>query len=290
MITEFQKNQRQFYIGSSDAPSIVGVNPWRSAADIYWDKVQPKVEDDSNEAMEIGTLCESGVLSWFQKETGKKILRNQRRVHQKNKIMSASFDALVVDSVEAVEAKTTGILNPFNKGEWGEPGTDEVPEHIIVQCQHQMAVLPELKIVWVPVLMGGVGFRLYKIERNDDLISDLEKIEMDFWNDYVDKKIPPPDNLPTIDTIKRLRREPNKTVSIEDGLVLRWLEAKKKSSLADKEKDEAQRAVLAAIGDAEAGDCSLGRVTYFAQTSKEKIIPASSYRVARFKETKKEVV
>lgn len=289
-ITEAQRAKRRKYLGSSDAPAIVGVNPWRNAADVYWDKIRPPSDNESkplSDAVIVGNMCEQAVLEWFSRETGKKILRNQQRVHE-NGTMAASFDALVVGEDEAVEAKTTGIVSPLNKEEWGEIETDQVPNHIIIQCQHQMAVLPQIKVVWVPVLLGGVGFRKYRIERNDDLIAYLEKEEIDFWKNHVETRIPPPDDVPTLETIKRIERQPKKSVALADGLVSAWLMAKEEASRADKAKEETQRAILAALGDAEGGECSFGQLTYFEQTRKETVIPESVFRVARFKKFKKE--
>jgi putative phage-type endonuclease len=288
MITEAQRLERRKYLGSSDAPAILGVNPWKNAADVYWDKIQPPSENESNptsEAAIIGNLCEGAVLDWFTMETGKKILKNQQRVHD-NKIMAANFDALVIDENEGVEAKTTGIINPFDREEWGEPGTDAVPERVIVQCQHQMAVLPKLEIVWVPVLLGGVGFRLYQVERNNELIKSLEEIEVNFWNSYVSARVAPDDYLPAIDTIKSISRIPSKTVSLENFIVEDWLKAKEAKSIAEKAEEEAKRVLLAALGDAEAGECSMGTLTYFEQKRKSYVVQASTYRVARFKERK----
>lgn len=290
MITEKQRQNRRKYLGSSDAPAVAGVSPWRNPADVYWDKIKSPSENESephNEAITVGNLCEGAVLDWFCRETGKKILRNQRRVHE-NGIMAASFDALVVGENEAVEAKTTGITSPLNRDEWGEVGTDEVPNYILAQVQHQMAVLPEIKIIWVPVLMGGVGFRMYRVERSDELIETLEKIEVKFWTEYVEKRLPPPDDLPTIETIKKIDRAPNKTVRIADDMISAWLNAKSARSAAEKVEEEAKRTLLAALGDAEAGECSFGKLTYFQQSMKERVLPATTYRVPRFKEFKKE--
>ena len=288
MITEEQRLERRKYLGSSDAPSILGVNPWKNASDVYWDKINPPSENESaptSEAIIIGNLCEGAVLDWFSMETGKKILKNQQRVHV-NQVMAANFDALVVGEEEAVEAKTTGIITPFDREEWGEPGSDEVPDRVIVQCQHQMAVLPQIKIVWVPVLLGGVGFRLYQINRNDEFIKSIEEIEVDFWNRYVKERVVPPDNSPTIGTIKKIKRIPEKVVPLEDTVVEAWIKAKEAKGVAEKAEEEAKRAVLAALGDAEAGECSLGTVTYLEQKKKEYVVKASTYRVARFKERK----
>lgn len=281
-ITEAQRQKRRNYLGSSDAPAIVGVDHFRNIADVYFSKVKELDEEKTSDAMEVGNLCEDAVLNWFMKETGQKIRKNRNRVHA-NGIMAANLDAEVVGSPEGVEAKTTGITGPYEPTEWGEPHSDEVPERVIVQCQHQMAVVPEMKLVWVPVLLGGIGFRLYKIDRNDAFIKDLEDIELTFWHDNVQKEIPPEDNLPAISLLKRIRRVPNKIVQVESDVVKKWLDAKETLRLADKDKKDAEQVLLTVLGDAEAADCGLGRVTYFEQSRKEYLVAASTYRVARFK-------
>ncbi len=283
MITEAQRERRSNYLGSSDSAAIVGVDPFKSAADVYWSKVNEIEEGKEKPAMLAGSLLEESILNWFERKTSKKIRRNQFRVH-KNKIMSANFDALVVDNKEeAVEVKTSGITGPLNKEVWGEVGTDQVPEHVIVQCQHQMSIIPTIKIVWVPVLLGGVGFCMYKVERDDSLIANLENVEINFWQEHVEKQVAPADEWLSLETVKRIKRVSGKSVKVEDDLVTEWLEARKKSTEAEKAKKEVQKKLFSIIGDAEIGECSFGKVTYFEQQVKEKVIPAQSYRVARFK-------
>lgn len=285
-ITEFQKNNRRKYLGSSDAASIIGVNPYRNAADIYWDKIRPPSENPSepnNDAIIVGNFCENAVLEWFAKDTGNKIIKNQSRVHE-NGIMAASMDALVVDKPEIVEAKTAGIIHPFDREQWGEIGTDQVPERIIVQTQHQMAVAgPEYRTVWVPVLLGGIGFRLYRVDRNDELIEALGEAEVNFWNEYVLKKTPPPDQLPCLETLKKIHRQPFKTVTIDDEVFLKWQVAKAEEKRVGVAKEEAEKALLAALGDAEEGLSSMGRVTYLEQIRKAHMVKESKYRALRFK-------
>ncbi|HCU25984.1 MAG TPA: hypothetical protein DF383_13280, partial [Deltaproteobacteria bacterium] len=86
--------QRKNYIGSSDAAAIVGVDPWKTSADVYFSKVQDIQESKPGEAAEIGILCEDAILKWFCKETRFKIIRNQFRVHDKG-FMAAHLDAII---------------------------------------------------------------------------------------------------------------------------------------------------------------------------------------------------
>lgn len=283
MITDNQRSKRMNYLGSSDSAAIIGVDPFQTAADVYWSKVNEVDELKETPAIKAGRLLEDVVLDWFKDETGKRIRKNQFRVHD-NKIMSANFDALVMENKEeAVEAKTSGTTGPLNREWWGEAGTDQVPEHVIVQCQHQMSIIPTIKVVWVPVYLGGVGFCMYKVERDDSLIKNLEEVEVNFWKEHVEKKIAPPDEWLSLETVKRIKRVSGKSVKVEDDLVVEWLEARKKATEAEKAKKEVQKKLFSIIGDAEIGECTFGKVTYFEQQVKEKVIPAQSYRVARFK-------
>lgn len=282
-ITEKQREQRKNYLGSSDAPAIVGVDPWKTSADVYLSKVQNIQESNPGEAAAIGTLCEDAILKWFRKETGFKITRNQFRVHE-NGFMAAHLDAVIPGEHAIVEAKTAGIITPFDRDQWGEIGTDQIPEKYIVQCQHQMAVMgAEIKLVWVPVLLGGVGFRMYRVERNDDLIQSLQHLEEQFWKEHVQKNIPPPDSLPSLEIMKRLQRIPKKTVPIDDSIVQEWLDAKATASAATKLKEESERKILAALEDAEAAECGFGTLTYFEQRRSAYTVKEQTFRVPRFK-------
>lgn len=262
-ITEKQRLQRRAFIGSSDMPAIMGVDKYRSAADIYWDKIGkiPLDEEAISDPAEAGNYLESSLLTWGADQLGVKIRRNQRRVKGR---FAANLDALVVGRDEALEAKTTGLYNPFFEAdEWGDMGTDEVPVRVVVQTHHQMYVA-DLARVWVPALVAGKGLMLYRIERDEDLIAEIIKTGERFW-EHVEERVAPPDTLPGIETVKRLIREPNKTVEISNDAFLAYVAAKDALKEAQKAEEEAKRRLLAELSDAEAGWCDAGELTYYTQ-------------------------
>ena len=285
-ITTGQREQRKLYLGSSDSAAIVGLNKWKSAGDVFIEKTQDLPERDMGEAALIGTLCEDACLQWFSNASRKKILRNQFRVHQ-NGFMAAHLDALVVGSKEIVEAKVIGILTPFDRDQWGNEDSDQIPEQYIVQCQHELAVAgPEYETVYLPVLLGGVGFVKYRVQRNPDLIRELEAIETNFWKYNVQAGLPPPDSPPHMEVIRSLKRTPNKIVPLDSGLVENWLKAKEFLKMAETTEDLAKRAMISALGDAEQGDADIGTLTYYTQERASFVAKATSFRVPRFKRAK----
>jgi putative phage-type endonuclease len=286
-ITQEQLLERKKFIGSSDSAAILGICPFKSPVDVYMDKLG-LVENKLNEsdAIQIGNELEGAVLNWFAKKQGFKLLLNQRQVHA-NGIMAANFDALVDgDPTQALEAKTHAVVSNWISDEWGEVETDQVPERIAIQCQHQMAVIPTIQTVWVPVLLGGVGLRHYKVNRNPELIAHLEEVNVHFWKEYVEKHIPPEGYQASLESLKSLKRVPNKVVTVPDMIVEEWLEAKANVSAAEKIKKEKEKNLLSLFEDAEAAKCGLGDITYYEINRKGFTVEPTSYRQLSFKKQK----
>src|SRR5699024_10730360 len=179
-------DSRRVGIGGSDAGAIAGLNKWKSPVQVYLEKVgeAPK-EDVKNEAVYWGNVMEDIVAKEFQKRTGMKVRRrNAILQHPEHPFMLANVDRLIVGKREGLECKTA---SEFLKDKWTD---DEVPPSYLLQCQHYMAVTG-YEAWWIAVLIGGNKFVYKKIERDDELINYLIQIEKDFWNNHVEKKIPP---------------------------------------------------------------------------------------------------
>ena len=300
-ITEKQLKQRRDHIGGSDVAALLGVDPWRNAYDVFLEKKGRLQDAEPNPDMEIGTLFEDGVLAYAEKNLGK-IIRNQYRsnpdIH-----LGCNLDAILVCEQEPVEAKTAGMRSMLSP-QWGADGTDEVPDHVIVQCHAQMLVLngSACKQAHVSAFLGGRGFVLYRIPRNDRLINLIAETVKHFWEYNVMQDIPPALMTPHLDVIKRARREPNKIAVLPSEMVQDYLEKMEIRKAAEKAEDDAKAAILATMGDAELGDAGFGVMTYYEQkrtTIDGKAILAdhpeiprgdyikeSTYRVMRWKERK----
>ena len=85
-------------LGGSDAASVLGISPFRTAMDLYYDKRNLPIEDDEGNwvAMEVGTLLEDLVARIFAKKTGLKIYRRKCMFqHPAYPWMLADLDFLV---------------------------------------------------------------------------------------------------------------------------------------------------------------------------------------------------
>ena len=176
---------RRKSIGGSDAASIIGLNPWCSPYAVWADKLGKIPPKEDNEAMRLGRDLEDYVAKRFTEKTGKKVRReNSIIVNPDYPFAHANVDRLVIGEDAGLECKTTSILNlkKFKNGEY--------PEQYYVQSVHYMMVTGAKKW-YIAVLVLGVDFYVFEIERDEGEILALAQSEVAFW-DYVHRKSPPP--------------------------------------------------------------------------------------------------
>lgn len=290
-ITPKQIEARRKHIGSSDVAAILGVDPWKNSYDVWLDKTGRLEDREPNDAMKAGSRLERSVLAFAHEHLGA-LVRNQYR-SMPEAFLGANIDALVKADGTPVEAKTSGITSGYASDEWGEPGTDQCPKHVIVQAHCHMLVT-DADHCHVPALLGGRGFNMYLVERDRGLCEIIVEFCRDFWLQNVQADTPPENVVPSLDLLKRVRREPASCVPISGDLVADWLAKKELSRQAAESAEQSAAALLAAMGDAEAGDAGeAGLVTYFEQTRKAYTVKESTYRALRLKKpavNKKEIV
>jgi putative phage-type endonuclease len=181
---------RQGGIGSSDAATAVGLNPYKSPLELWMEKtgrVAPEAESPGmDDPRYWGTLLEPFVADSYQQKTGRKVRRiNAVLQHPTFNFMLANIDREVIGcpDVQILECKTAG---EFGSRLW----RDGVPEYVQLQVQHQLAVTNK-QAADVAVLLCGQELEIHRIERDDDLIARLILLETNFW-ESVEQDIEPP--------------------------------------------------------------------------------------------------
>jgi putative phage-type endonuclease len=279
-ITQKQRDARHKHLGSTDIAAILGVDPRRNAYDVWLDKTG-KIEDSpENEAMFAGNMFEEGVLGFAEGQLGKLVRNQYRSAKDINLPIGAHIDAIQVETGAPVEAKTAGLYGPLVEP-WGEPGTDEVPDRVIVQSQVHMICTSAI-VCHVAAFIGGRGFQLYEVPQDADLQAIIGDRAIAFWDKHVKADIPPENVTPSYEIAKRIRRQPRTITDISAEFVEAWLSAKVAFSDAKATKENAAAALLAALGSAEAGISTAGNITYYQQIRKAYTVKETEYPVLRF--------
>ena len=187
---------RKSGIGGSDAGAVCGLNPYRTAMQVYQDKVSEEIEEVDNEAMRQGREFEDYVAKRFMEATGKKVRRaNAMFYNEENPFMLADVDRMVVGENAGLECKTA---SPYMEDRWKD---GNIPLSYQIQCYHYMAVC-NADAWYIAVVIYGREFKYYKIERDEAVIADLIQIEKAFWENHVMKQqIPDPDGSKLADSV-----------------------------------------------------------------------------------------
>lgn len=179
-------------IGSSDAAAAVGLNPYKSQLTLWMEKTgrddlfAPIDVNDESTPVYWGTLLEPIVAASYVKRTGNRVRKvNAVLQHPDHSWMLANLDREVVGvpEVQILECKTAGVQG-------ARLWKDGVPEYVVLQVQHQLAVTGK-RAADVAVLIGGQELQIHRIKRDDLLIERLIQLEEVFWG-YVQSDVAPP--------------------------------------------------------------------------------------------------
>lgn len=185
---------RRSGIGSSDAASAVGLNPYKSPLELWLEKTGrdadlPQVDPDNMDSpMYWGTVLEALVARQYSRKTGRQVRRvNAVLQHPSEPWMLANLDREVVgcSDVQILECKTAGLNG-------ARLWKDGVPEYVQLQVMHQLAVTGK-QAADVAVLICGQELQVHRIERDEALISQLISLERQFWHWVTTNQAPPAD-------------------------------------------------------------------------------------------------
>lgn len=175
-------------IGSSDAPSIVGLNPYKSKYKLFLEKtgaIEPDNLDD-NESVQWGKILEPVIAEQFANKTKLVVRPNggNNIYCEQYPFATATPDFYVLENGEigTLEIKNT---SEYNLNDW-ESG---VPNYAHIQKMHQLAITG-LKFGYVAGLIGGNKLKYHKVYADPEIIKHLMQQEEIFWQMVIDKTPP----------------------------------------------------------------------------------------------------
>lgn len=257
---EAWKALRHKYIGGSDAASVVGLNPYRSSYTLWAEKTGKIPSFEGNLATEVGTYLEDFVAKLFEKETGKKVRReNQSILNDQYPWAIANVDRVIVGEDAGLEIKTTSEMNlkKFKNGEY--------PAQYYVQCVHYLAMTGKKKW-YLAVLIGNRTFEIFEIERDEAEIEALMAEEKAFMELIKTDTAPTTDGTnSTAETIKTIYAESNEDsvnlFAYEDALN-QYMALQAQIKELEAIKDEMANKVKVFMGEAGKGETDHFKVSW----------------------------
>jgi len=196
-------------IGGSEAAAVLGLSPWKTPYQVWCDKVGLSGEQEASPAMEWGTRLEPVIRQKYADETRRTVrwpVGDEYGYMQSERypFMGATLDGMTDDG-RGLEIKTSR-----SGAEWGDEGTDEVPQAYLIQCQHNM-IVAGLEVFDIPLLIAGSDFRIYEVPADKELQALIIEREAEFW--AMVKSKTPPEPITYADAIRRFATSKEETVT-----------------------------------------------------------------------------
>lgn len=254
------RERRRQHVGASEAAAVCGLSPYATALSVWLDKVCPSdTPAEPTERMRWGLLLEPAIARGYELATGRTLVPSKHYVHGDHPFMAASPDREVSDDNVIVQLKNVGRPDA---AEWGEPGTDEIPRHYLLQCQQEMECA-QADFCDVAALFGGNELRIYRIRHDVRIIDDLVLILGEFWR-LVEARTPPePDWLhPTTPALLDRLHRPRDGVEVEleadvghERTIDAYLAAGEAIRRLEASRQEHKAHLIHAMGDASRARC-----------------------------------
>lgn len=269
-----QLEQRKKLITASDAAAILGLSPWRSAIDVWNEKVGEGSSFSGNFRTRRGHAIEPLLLEWLAEQIAPLVVRPAGDTTLTHPILSwlgATPDALVFENegderpIALGEAKSTGLIDHW-RDEDGEP---KVPDYYHPQVVVQMAVVGVPRTYVVAEMIDPRESEPWLIEVERD--AELEAIvleELDgFRRKYIDTGRPPPFEHASYSEVATIFRRANRAELVpatekDEQLAAAYLAATKAKRAAEAIAERVKAALCAHIADAEGLAGSTWRATW----------------------------
>lgn len=290
-ISEEQRLARMSVIGASDVGKIMGASRFGGPKDVWVSKVFMTEDKRTSRAAHRGNLLEDPVLRWaerFESVVPENCIMSDNIRYARKSAMRTPFasncDAVVWSGdmdmvtrwtedrqpreinevpVSVVEAKTSRYPE-----EWGPTMSDQIPDTYLFQVQTQMWC-SGATIGWVPVLLGDLEFRMYKVRYSKELM-DIVIGECDrlWW--HVENKVEPDGGPPpSLDTVREIVREEEKVIELPadfEAEIYEWRRLVNEKNRLIKEERSKKAELIMALRDCEIGVVPSGHLSYTADS------------------------
>lgn len=185
-----QLERRRQTLGASEIPVVAGYIPQKSVLQLWAEKRGLAPTFEGNEFTHWGNILEPVIISEYARVMGvAKIEKPDTIISPTEPWRSCSPDSVVNDGERGLEVKCRG---EYRADEWGEPGTDQVPHDVAIQCHWSMAITGIDR--WdVATLIGGNKFRIYHLFADQVVADRLRDIGWAFWQYVLSGEQPPVD-------------------------------------------------------------------------------------------------
>ena len=220
---------RSSYIGGSDIAAIMGLGATYNGVQqtpltVYLKKIgelESDIDQEWQDILEFRKDMEGPIIKLLRRRFDAKIVAvNQRFVDREYPFFAAEIDFLWADAdgvIQNGEIKTVEAIAFGEHTGWGEEGTSNYPVNYTCQNMWGLGVHPA-DVCVLAALIGISRPIFYRLERDDEVITEMRQRAHYFWTENVLKRTPPdPVNLE--DVMRLTLKMRGRPVEADDEMV-----------------------------------------------------------------------
>ena len=256
---------RRLATGSKIA-AMIGLSKWESPAEL-WHRMRGDIPpQESTPAMRRGHNQEAAILDWFFTELRPDLDQTsgeQTFTRDDLPWAAANPDAVANENGTPVFVDAKSIAR--DGGEWGKPGTDEVPIYYVTQMLWAMHMTHDeggMKVQRTYVVKHGPYVDqtdVYHVDYAPDMAAALEERAHQFMESLTDDDGCPPitDRAGVHKTFAKLHPDiaPDSVWEINPDLARDYITARDATKTAQAAEDAAKARILQAMGNAKTAVC-----------------------------------
>jgi putative phage-type endonuclease len=229
--TEWLK-QRKNGIGGSEVAAVLNISPYKTAYQVWKDKVSDEIEDEENDYTRLGNFIEDFIASEYARQTGRKTLRdNKIRVHKEYSCLIVNLDRVIVDNQDGsgpgiLECKST-VNFVFKSWKDDETAQQSIPLTYYSQIQHELSVTGYKWAVLAVYILDLRKTVFIPIHRDDEYIEKQNRFLVIWWNAYVLQNEAPP---MTAAELNFVTPDPDSFIEADERISLAFNELLKKEN------------------------------------------------------------
>lgn len=284
-------------LGATDMSCVLGLNPWRSALQLFVEKTGalPPADLTDREPVRWGRILEPIIGAEYARRTGRPFTRDGKLLRSSEQQWALctldGWTGLPANGNDAssdrwpIEIKTA---TAFGADEW----VNGPPEHYLVQVQHQMLVTGAPRVT-VACLLGGQRLVWCDVERDETLIRKIAYHGERFWQRVLDRDPPEPDGSESSRRVLSdlFPSDDGSTVELPMALaetIDEWQSLKREEKALRERITRCENVIKSTLGSASRGLLPTGdAVSWKEQSMPARTLQATSYRVLRYHQNKR---
>jgi len=174
------KLKRNTFIGGSDVAAILGINPYKTAYEVWEEKKHGIKTFDGNNATEWGQKLEPIIVDNCSQINKFDIgYRNDKFVSKVNPILGCHPDGIsITPKPKLIEAKTVSSKAYKN---W----QNELPLEYFCQVQHNMFCCDLEEAIFICLVLDDRYYFEINVNRDNDFIEKQNAYLTEWWNKYI---------------------------------------------------------------------------------------------------------